>query len=142
MSLTNWCEWLKERATEIVAPTSTDQIYSNIDPSRNFNGRWSLEFAEREIQTINYITGATRARRRLTAAVRAASDVQAAALAEDFRPFLLEILSQGKADGRFSDYAIEQEEIGADARGLSIGESFYAFIDFVIVENKDFSALI
>lgn len=140
MSYINWCEWLREQ-TAARAPQSASRIFSNIDPLRNFGGVWSLEYTERNTDTIYYISGATRAQRRLSAAFRASTDLQAGALADDFIPTLLQILAQGKLEGRFNSYFIEQKEIGADARGLTVGESFYAFIDFTIVENKDFSAI-
>ena len=141
MSFQNWCEWLKEKTVQLTSEEDVGRIYGNIDPQRVFSGQWTLEYTETDKETITYISGATRARRHITAAIRASTDKEAAEIARDFFPSLLSILKSGKHQGFFADYVIEEKAITADARGLVIGESFYAFIDFVIIENKDESAI-
>ncbi len=111
-------------------------IYSNVDPAREWNGETSIEFAETDAATDKYITGETRRRLMFAVAVRSETQEEAAGAGKEIRRILKETLTEMENNRVFECWTLEEEGTTPDARGLTVGESFYWFQNFTITEFK------
>ena len=125
--------------TEILAAKFRDrlpgwEVYSAVDPSREWNGTPTVEFIETDSTTENYISGASRKRVALAVAVRAEAREAAEAIGDGIKIALAETLDEIKNSGVFENWAFVGSGTTPDARGVATGESFYWYLDFHIVE--------
>lgn len=113
-------------------------IYSNVDPTREWNGTPTVEFIETDRVTQNYISSAFRTRIAAAMAIRAETEEEAAEYGEFLKIALFETLDEIKNRGDFESWAFVGSGTTPDARGVATGESFYWYLDFHVLERREF----
>ena len=129
----NYCEYF---ANELKKIFPSFEVYSNIDPTREFVGNPILEFSEVSSETIRFITGSKRKELSLSMAARAADQTKAFKIGQRVRSIVESLIED--LVGRTLDGWVEIDEgVVPDARGITLGESFYWYMDFKILEKKE-----
>lgn len=129
----NYCEYF---ANELKKIFPSFEVYSNIDPTREFVGNPILEFSEVSSETIRFITGCKRKEISLSMAARAADQTKAFKIGQRVRSIVDSLIED--LVGKTIDGWIESDEgVVPDARGITLGESFYWYMDFKILEKKE-----
>lgn len=133
--MTNWPE---KFANDLASEFEGVPVYSNVDPTRDYNGGKTIEFNVQGFETTPTLSGAFYYDFQLVAACRAPSFDEAAELAEELRaklePLFATYVQSGEAVAAF----VTEREVTADARGLIEGESFYGLLSFQLTEKEGF----
>lgn len=126
--------WPEKLANDLSNSFECVDVYSNVDPNREYNGGKTIEFNVQRLDTLPTITSAILYDFQLLAACRAPSYSEALALVnaarEELKPLLDGYVDSGDAVSTF----ISTQEVTPDARGLIEGESFYGLLNFAIQE--------
>lgn len=130
----NWCEFFASRARRIAGKEI--EVYSNIEPNRDFEGIPTIEFAETETETRTFISGKTQRERKCSVMCRASEQTKADAIRDGLYEWLETKLAFLKETSEIYGYAIEEAGTLGDVRGINTGESFYGYIEFTIIEKE------
>lgn len=130
--MTNWPERI---ASDLATAFDGVPVYSNVDPTREYNGGKSIEFNVQQLTTVPTLSGAIFYDFQMIAACRAPSFAEANALAEALRETLASLLRVYLSEKLLESFVLSYTEIQADARGLIEGESFYGLLNFTITEK-------
>lgn len=129
----NYCEYFADAAR--TAFSGLD-IYSNVDPTREWNGTATLEFNEPdEPTTRTLLSGAALTDRTIYAVVRAASPSNVETLAARVRDFCVATCDALSREDEVFAWSIGGTGVSADARGIVEGESFYGYVELTISEK-------
>lgn len=131
--MTNWPEQL---ATDVATYFDDVPVYSNVDPTREYNGGKTIEFNVQGFETTPLLSGGVYYDFQLVAACRAPSYSEAAELVEDLRDKLGSIIATYVQTNAIEAGLFTSQEVTADARGLIEGESFYGLLNFTISEKE------
>lgn len=125
----NYCEYFANAARDVF---SDCVVYSNVDPSREWNGAPTLEFNEPEDpQTRGLLSGGAMTTRGIYMIARAATPGAAEALSARLRAFAASVASSASV----YSWSIEDAGTAADARGIVEGESFYGYLKINLTER-------
>lgn len=112
-------------------------FYGNIDPSRDWTGKPTVEFALGEQETtFQFLSGETLYCYPLTVAIRTESKENSEQIAKFLYPRIAEALKQ--IDDRLNLkfwFVYEIRGTIPDSRGITLGESFYSYIEFKIYKR-------
>mgnify|MGYP007115416063 CR=1 FL=1 len=131
--MTNWPEIL---ANAIATDFDDVPVFSNVDPTREYNGGKTIEFNVQNVKTVPVINGSVYYDFQMIAACRAPSYNQALALLITLRELLQPLFRQYITEKSIVSAFFQTVEVQADARGLVEGESFYGLLNFTITENE------
>lgn len=129
----NYCEYFADAARTAFSGL---EIYSNVDPSREWNGTATLEFNEPdEPKTRTLISGAAIAERTIYAIVRAASLDDLETWTASLLDFCVASCETLQSQGSVYSWAIDGSGTTADVRGIVEGESFYGYVELTLIER-------
>lgn len=153
----NYCEYFANAVRELTSGTGDDalrgnasrvlrsglssnvSVYSNVDPSREWNGATSIEFNEPdEPKIISSVFGYEYATRSVYAIVRSASTTEAESMANELAEICATIASALLELEQIYAWSIDESGTTADARGIVEGESFYGYVKISITERKSY----
>lgn len=131
--IVNYCELvangLRARMSENI------EIYSNVDPSREWTGRTTIEIASTDNEPTQTISGAVIYETTLTVCIRAVTKTYADLLAISLSDRLADVMKEMKEQSLIDSYTYTRRGSIPDARGLALGESFYSFLDFNLIKK-------
>ncbi len=130
----NWAETIAEDLRGVV--TDAD-VYSNVDPTREWNGRRTVEVNINSVTRIPLISGGAYLDHNIVVACRGLTYDAAAGLASEIRQDLYYMLDGYVAARKALDATIKGVEVSPDVRGIVEGASFYGVINLVIVTKED-----
>lgn len=132
--MANWCEYFAERARSEFSDLT---VYSNVDPTREWNGATTLEFNEPdEPTTRTFLAGSALVSRNVYMIVRAATTSDLDELTTRLYDFAIEQAAALQASGTVHSWSIENSGSTPDSRGIVEGESFYGYVEITLVERK------
>lgn len=132
--MTNWAETIAEELRDLV--TDTD-VYSNVDPTREWNGRQTVEVNVNSVMRVPLIDGGAYLDHNIVVACRALTYDAAADLALEIQHDLYYMTDSYVAARKAIDALLKGVEISPDVRGIVEGASFYGVINLVIVTKED-----
>lgn len=109
-------------------------VYSNADANREWTAVPTVEFVETDATTETFLDGRCQRTRKLTCACRAQTSADAVALAASLRRRIADFCVELKQDGKIAFWALDDLGTLPDERGFVVGETFYGFVDFTILE--------
>lgn len=109
-------------------------IYSNADANREWTGTPTVEFVEVDATTETFLDGRSQQTRRFTCACRASSQDEATALAAIARQTLAAFCVELDQDGKIAAWTFDDFGTLPDERGFVVGETFYGFVDFTVLD--------
>lgn len=110
-------------------------VYSNADANREWTGTPTIEFVETNATTETFLDSRSRQTRVLTCVCRDKTRGDATALASAARRAIANCCDALKRDERIAGWALDDFGALPDERGFVVGETFYGFVDFAILEN-------
>lgn len=110
-------------------------IYSNVDPTREWNGIKTVEFMETDAETTKFISGDARRRRNIAMAVRSESEEESEQLGQWLKSIFFDALDEILINGDFLSWSYVDEGTAPDSRGVATGESFYWYMNVEITEQ-------
>lgn len=111
------------------------EVYSNLDPSREWTGTPMIELSTRDIAQRNFLSGDYQTTHALSALMRCESETVAAATISELVAVVDKSLTSLRQRDQIDGYTLEQSGVTPDARGVVSGESFYGYVDFTITEK-------
>lgn len=130
----NWAERLADDLRGVV--TNAD-VYSNVDPTREWGGRRTVEVNVNSVTCIPLMRGGAYLDHNIVIACRALTYDAAAGLASEIWQNLDDILDGYVATRKALDAMSKGVEISPDVRGIVEGASFYGVINIVIVTKEE-----
>ena len=109
-------------------------VFSNADANREWTGTPTVEFVEVDATTETFLDGRSQQTRRFTCACRAATQTDAVALAATLRQKVADFCVELKQDGKIAFWTLDDFGTLPDERGFVVGETFYGFVDFTILD--------
>ena len=135
--IADWSQILAQAVRQWTRASEID-VYSDVNPSREWAGKMTLEFSVRDVKQVTFLSGDFRRTVYMSAAVRAETEGRAEQVMNYIRSFALRrALEKLVGDGLIGSWAYEELATSPDVRGLTSGESFYGYVDFYIVENPE-----
>jgi hypothetical protein len=131
--LTNWAQAI---AADLSAVVENVAIYSNVDPTREFNGATSIEVNVNSVERVPLISGGAFVDYNVVIACRALTFDAAAALAVDVKDKVATIIDALVADNSIVSGVLTSLEVTPDLRGITEGESFYGVINLTLTEKE------
>lgn len=129
-------DWPAIFANDLASEFEGVPVYSNVDPTREYNGGKSIEFNVQSFETTPLLSGGFYYDFQLVAACRAKTFEEAAELVDELRealgPEFASLIQSGALYAAF----ITSHEVTPDARGLIEGESFYGLLYFNLTEKE------
>lgn len=110
-------------------------VYSTADANREWTGTPTIEFVETNATTETFLDARSRSTRALTCVCRDKTRADATALASAARRSIADYCDALKRDARIAGWALDDFGALPDERGFVVGETFYGFVDFAILEN-------
>jgi hypothetical protein len=130
--MANWCEYFAERARSAFSDLT---VYSNVDPTREWNGAATLEFNEPDEPTTRVLlSGVAQTDRTIFAIVRAVSTADVETFSARVRDFCVATCDALQKSGDVYAWSIDGAAVVADSRGIVEGESFYGYVEITITE--------
>ena len=131
--MTNWAQAI---AADLSAVVENIAIYSNVDPTREFNGATSIEVNVNSVERVPLISGGAFVDYNVVIACRALTFDAAAALAVDVKDKVATIIDALVADNSIVSGVLTSLEVTPDLRGITEGESFYGVINLTLTEKE------
>lgn len=131
--MTNWAQAI---AADLSAVVENVAIYSNVDPTREFNGATSIEVNVNSVERVPLISGGAFVDYNVVIACRALTFDDAAALAVDVKDNVATIIDALVADNSIISGVLTSLEVQPDLRGITEGESFYGVINITLTEKE------
>ena len=131
--MTNWAQAI---AADLSAVVENIAIYSNVDPTREFNGATSIEVNVNSVERVPLISGGSFVDYNVVIACRALTFDAAAALAVDVKDKVATIIDALVADNSIVSGVLTSLEVTPDLRGITEGESFYGVINLTLTEKE------
>lgn len=131
--MTNWAQAI---AADLSAVVENVAIYSNVDPTREFNGATSIEVNVNSVERVPLISGGAFVDYNVVIACRALTFDDAAALAVDVKDKVATIIDALVADNSIISGVLTSLEVQPDLRGITEGESFYGVINLTLAEKE------
>lgn len=131
--MTNWAQAI---AADLSAVVENVAIYSNVDPTREFNGATSIEVNVNSVERVPLISGGAFVDYNVVVACRALTFDDAAALAVDVKDKVAAIIDALVADNSIISGVLTSLEVQPDLRGITEGESFYGVINLTLTEKE------
>lgn len=131
--MTNWAQAI---AADLSAVVENVAIYSNVDPTREFNGATSIEVNVNSVERVPLISGGAFVDYNVVIACRALTFDDAAALAVDVKDKVATIIDALVADNSIISGVLTSLEVTPDLRGITEGESFYGVINLTLTEKE------
>lgn len=129
----NYCSYL---AADTTTNFPNFEVYSNVDPAREWNGTPTIEFNEPDDpKTTSTISGAAIVTRSVYAIARTESCEDAETVLFELCERCTKALDALLKTGTIDAFAIDERGITADVRGIVEGESFYGYVKFLITER-------
>ena len=129
----NYCEYFADLARDAFPECA---VYSNVDPTREWNGTPTLEFNEPdEPTTRGFLSGFALTTRTLYMIARAATTTGAEELASRLYDFAVSRASALQANGAVHAWSIANAGTSSDVRGIVEGESFYGYLEITLTER-------
>lgn len=136
--ITDWTIALADYCRERLPP-EVIEVYSDYNPSREWDGSPTLEFSVRNIQQTNFITGGFVREITLSAVTRSLDERQAeTTIIWALNTALKQALNEWQSANTIQGWTLIEIATSPDARGLATGESFYGYVDFIIYERPSF----
>lgn len=131
--MTNWPDIL---ANDLATEFEGVQVYSNVDPSREWTGTPTIEFNVNAVDRVPLISGGAFVDYQIVAACRAKTFDEADDLAERLAAAVDEKIPEYIDAGTLYDGVVTGTEIAPDVRGLIEGESFYGVASVTFTEKE------
>ena len=115
------------------------EVYSNVDPAREWNGAATVEFNEpNDPQTRTFLSGGSEVTRDVYAIARAATQSEADSLKTVLRDICESAASRLLSENKIYAWAVDETGTTADARGIVEGESFYGYVRLILIERNGY----
>lgn len=112
-------------------------VYSNIDPTRNWNGETIVEIGEPDEATfVPFISGDYLIKHTIVATCRAQTRDVAGRNMQGVKSLLVNLNELLLKNNEIEAWSIENEGATPDIRGIVAGDSFYGYLEFSITEKK------
>lgn len=133
--ITDWTIALADYCRERLPPELIE-VYSDYNPSREWDGLPSLEFSVRDVKQTNFITGGYVREIALSALTRGLDERQAeTTIIWALNMAIKQALNEWQNNNTIQGWTLKEIATSPDARGLATGESFYGYVDFTIYEK-------
>ena len=127
--MTNWAQVL---ATDLAARFEGVDVFSNIDPAREWVGKTTIEVNVNAIERVNLISASAFVDNQIVVACRALTYDVAAALTVELKDAIAELITSYKLANTINDGVITGSEVTPDIRGITEGASFYGVVNLTL----------
>lgn len=112
-------------------------VFSNIDPTRNWNGESIVEIGEpEEAKFTTFLDGEYIVEHKIVATCRAETRDAAQRYLQGVKNLIVNINDKLLKNNDIYAWSFESEGATPDIRGIIAGESFYCYLEFSIMEKK------
>ena len=127
--MTNWAQVL---ATDLAARFERVDVFSNVDPAREWVGKTTIEVNVNAIERVNLITAGAFVDNQIVVACRALTYDVAAALTVELKDAIAELITSYKLANTINDGVITGSDVTPDIRGITEGASFYGVVNLTL----------
>lgn len=126
-----YAQYVRENAADA-------NVYSNIDPARNWDGETIVEIGEQDVQEITwFISGNCLIDRKILIACRSQTRDAARQYLRLIRRLIDRASELLRDEGEIETWCVEDEGATPDIRGIVAGESFYSYYEIKLTEKKN-----
>lgn len=127
--MTNWAQVL---ATDLATRFEGVDVFSNVDPTREWVGKTTIEVNVNAIERVNLISAGAFVDNQIVVACRALTYDVAAALTVELKDAIAELVTSYKLANTINDGVITGSEVTPDIRGITEGASFYGVVNLTL----------
>ena len=131
--MTNWAQVL---ATDLATRFEGFDVFSNVDPAREWVGKTTIEVNVNAIERVNLISAGAFVDNQIVVACRALTYDVAAALTVELKDAIAELITSYKLANTINDGVITGSEVTPDIRGITEGASFYGVVNLTITTKE------
>lgn len=123
-------------ATDLSSSLEGIDVYSNVDPTREWNGAATVEINTNSTERTPLITSGFYVNHNVVIACRAGTYDEANTLAETTKDALFTILTTYKTTNVVLDWVFTAQDVQPDVLGINEGASFYGLINITLTTRE------
>ena len=122
--------------TDLASSLDGVSVYSNVDPTREWNGAKTVEINTNSTQRTPLITSGFYVDYNVVIACRAGTYDDANTLANTIMGALLSVLTTYKSTNVVLDWVFTSQDVQPDVLGINEGASFYGLINITLTTRE------